>query len=146
MGACNMNTNSPSNSPSNASPDAASGARSDPLAMVDAGDDWLDDMLRDAGREYRADYLADDGFTQRIMGELPEPVTVPAWRRPVVILMWALGLGAVMFSLPGVFEQVFRGAMAVLVGHRLGVPDVAVALLLVGATAWSTLVYAIRSD
>ncbi len=78
-----MSTNSPSNSSSN--------ARAHPLAMVDAGDDWLDDMLRDAGREYRADYLADDGFTQRVMGELPEPVTVPAWRRPVVILMWALG-------------------------------------------------------
>jgi hypothetical protein len=113
---------------------------------IDAGSDWLDDMLREAGREYRADYLSDDGFTQRVMAQLPEAVTLPAWRQPVVVLLWALGVGAAMFALPGVFEQVFRGAMAVLVGHRLGVPDIAVALLLVGATAWSTLVYAIRSD
>jgi hypothetical protein len=138
MGSGNMTTNSPSHS--------LSGAASGSPAMAGSGDDWLDDMLRNAGREHRADYLADDGFTQRVMAELPEPVTLPAWRRPVVILMWALGLGTVMFSLPGVFEQVFRGAMAVLVGHRLGVPDVAVALLLAGATAWSTLVYAMRSD
>jgi hypothetical protein len=103
-------------------------------------------MLRDAGREYRADYLADDGFTQRIMAQLPEPATLPAWRRPVVALLWALGAGAVMLSLPELFEQLFRGAMAVLVGHRLGVPDVAVALFLFGGVAWSTLVYAIRSD
>jgi len=113
---------------------------------TDADDDWLDDMLRDAGREHRAEYLADDGFTQRVMAQLPEPATLPAWRRPAVALLWALGLGAVMVALPGLFEQLFRGAVAVLVGHRLGVPDVAVALALFGAAAWSTLVYAVRSD
>ncbi len=134
MGTGNMTTNSSGNS------------FADSLANIDAGDDWMDAVLRDAGREHRADYLADDGFTQRVMGQLPEPATLPAWRRPVVILMWVLGLGAVMFAVPGVFEQVFRGAMAVLVGHRLGIPDIAVALLLVGATAWSTLLYAMRSD
>jgi hypothetical protein len=116
------------------------------LTDIDAGDDWLDDMLRDAGREHRADYLADDGFTQRVMAQLPEPATLPAWRRPAVALLWALGAGAVMLSLPGLFEQLFRGAMAVLTGHRVGVPDVAMALLLFGGVAWSTLVYAIRSD
>jgi hypothetical protein len=117
-----------------------------PSFEIDDGNDWLDDMLRDAGREHRADYLADDGFTQRVMAQLPEPATLPAWRRPAVALLWALGIGAVMFSLPGLFEQLFRGAMAALVGHRLGVPDVAVALVLVGGATWSTLIYAMRSD
>jgi hypothetical protein len=116
------------------------------LTDIDADNDWLDDMLRDAGREHRSDYLADDGFTQRVMTRLPEPATLPAWRRPAVALLWALGIGAVMFSLPGLFEQLFRGAMAALVGHRLGVPDVAVALVLVGGATWSTLIYAMRSD
>jgi hypothetical protein len=51
-----------------------------------------------------------------------------------------------MLSLPGLFDQLFRGVMAVLVGHRLGVPDVAVALVLFGGATWSTLVYAMRSD
>jgi hypothetical protein len=113
---------------------------------LDAADDWLDDVLRDAGREYRADYLADDGFTQSVMARLPEAAALPAWRRPAVILLWALGIGAVMFALPGVFEELFRSAMALLVGRRVGVPDVAVALFVLGGAAWSALVYAIRSD
>ena len=117
-----------------------------PQSEIDAGADWLDDMLRDAGREHRADYVADDGFTQRVMAQLPEPATLPAWRRPAVVLLWVLGIGALMFSLPGLFEQVFRGAVAMLAGQRLGLPDVAMALIVFGAATWGTLVYAVRSD
>jgi len=117
-----------------------------PQSEIDAGADWLDDMLRDAGREHRAGYVADDGFTQRVMAQLPEPATLPAWRRPAVVLLWVLGIGALMFSLPGLFEQVFRGAVAMLAGQRLGLPDVAMALIVFGAATWGTLVYAVRSD
>jgi hypothetical protein len=117
-----------------------------PPPEIAAGDDWLDDMLRDAGRIHRADYIADDGFTRSVMAKLPEAAALPAWRRPAVALLWALSVGAVMVALPGVFEDLFRGAVAVFTGHRLGLPDVAAALVLFGGIAWSTLVYAIRSD
>ena len=117
-----------------------------PQPEIDAGDDWLDDMLRDAGREHRADYVTDDGFTHRVMAQLPEPATLPAWRRPAVVLLWVLGIGALMFSLPGLFEQLFRSAVAVLAGHRLGLADVAMALLLFAGAAAGTLVYAARSE
>jgi hypothetical protein len=103
-------------------------------------------MLRDAGREHRADYVADDGFTQRVMAQLPEPATLPAWRRPAVVLLWGLGIGALVVSLPGLFEQVFRGAVAVLAGHRLGLADVAIALFLFAGAAAGMLVYAARSE
>jgi hypothetical protein len=117
-----------------------------PQPEIDAGDDWLDDMLRDAGRDHRADYVADDGFTQRVMAQLPEPATLPAWRRPIVALLWVLAAGAVMFSLPELFEQLFRGAVAVLAGHRLGLADVAMALVLFAGATWTTLIYAARSE
>jgi hypothetical protein len=117
-----------------------------PQPEIDAGDDWLDDMLRDAGREHRADYVADDGFTQRVMAQLPEPATLPAWRRPIVALLWLLAIGAAMVSLPELFEQLFRGAVAVLAGHRLGLADVAMALVLFAGATWTTLIYAARSE
>jgi hypothetical protein len=113
---------------------------------IEAGDDWLDDMLRDAGREHRADYVADDGFTQRVMAQLPEPATLPAWRRPIVALLWVLAVGAAMVSLPELFEQLFRGAVAVLAGHRLGLADVAMTLVLFAGATWTTLIYAARSE
>ena len=117
-----------------------------PQPEIDAGDDWLDDVLRDAGRIHRDDYIADDGFTQSVMAKLPEAATLPAWRRPAVALLWVLSVGAAMVALPGVFEDLFRGAVAVFTGHRLGLPDIAAALVLFGGIAWSTLVYAMRSD
>jgi hypothetical protein len=112
---------------------------------IDA-DDWLDGMLREAGLEHRSEYVADDGFTQRVMAQLPEPATLPVWRRPALVLLWVLGAGAVVFALPGVFEELFRGAVALLSGHRLGVPDIAAAVVLFAGATWSTLLYAMRSD
>lgn len=109
-------------------------------------DGWLDDMLRDAGVEHRAEYIADDGFTQRLMARLPAPATLPAWRRPALVMLWVLGAGAVMLALPGVFEELFRDVVAMLSGHRLGVPDIAAAAVLFAAATWSALVYAMRSD
>jgi hypothetical protein len=117
-----------------------------PKPEIDAGDDWLDDVLRDAGRIHRDDYIADNGFTRSVMTKLPEAATLPAWRRPVVALLWVLSVGAAMVALPGVFEDLFRGAVAVFTGHRLGLADVAAALVLFGGVAWSTLVYAMRAD
>src|SRR3977135_3427938 len=116
-----------------------------PQPEIDAGDDWLDDLLRDAGRIPRDDYIADDGFTRSVMAKLPEAATLPAWRRPVVALLWVLSVGAAMVALPGVFEDLFRGAVAVFTGHRLGLPDVAAALILFGGFSPSSKVSSIRS-
>ena len=113
---------------------------------IEPADDWLDNVLRDAGRIHRDQYIADDGFSRSVMAKLPEATALPAWRRPVIALLWVLAVGAVMMALPGVFEDLFRGAMAVFTGHRLGLPDIAAALVLFGGIAWSTLFYAMRSD
>ncbi|HEV2039836.1 MAG TPA: hypothetical protein VGT81_07295, partial [Casimicrobiaceae bacterium] len=54
-------------------------------------DDWIEQALAEAGREHRAGYISDDGFTARVAARLPEAWTLPAWRRPVVALLWLCG-------------------------------------------------------
>ena len=110
------------------------------------GEDWIERVLAEAGREHRSEYIADNGFTASVVSRLPAPFALPAWRRPVVALLWILGGLAVSVSLPGLFDQLFREVMAMLVGHRMGLPDIAMALILLGGVTWSALVYAARSE
>jgi hypothetical protein len=109
-------------------------------------DDWLDSALREAGREHRLDYVSDDGFTARVMDRLPEHAALPAWRRPVVTLLWLLVGAAALLALPGWFEQVFRGSAALFFGHRLGLVDIAMALTLMAIATWTALIYVARSE
>ena len=111
-----------------------------------SNDDWIERTLDEAGREHRAEYISDDGFTASVIARLPEPLTLPAWRRPVIAVLWLFAGLAVMASLPGLFDQAFREAVAMLVGHRLGLADVVMVVTMLGAITWSALVYAIRSD
>jgi hypothetical protein len=107
--------------------------------------DWLDAALESAGREHRAAYVADDGFTAQVIGRLPVVPTLPAWRRPVIVVLWLLAGAGAMVSLPGVFDDAFRGAVALLVGRPFGLADVVVLLVLFGAGAWGSLVYVARA-
>jgi hypothetical protein len=108
--------------------------------------DWLDAALEEAGHEHRAAYVADDGFTARVIGRLPAAPTLPAWRRPVIVLLWLLAGTGAFVSLPGAFDDAFRGSVALLVGRPLGLADLALLLLLCGAAAWTSLLYAARAD
>ena len=115
-------------------------------ADAHAGDDWLDRMLEEAGREHREAYIADDGFTARIMARLPAPTTLPAWRRPAIILLWVLAAAVPILVLPGVFDNAFRSAVAMLVGSRIGLADAAMLMAAFGVVTWSSIVYALRVD
>ena len=108
-------------------------------------DDWLEDALRaDAGR---ADaYLADDGFTARVLERLPQSAALPAWRRPVLVVLWLIAAGAAAVALPELFYDVFRGLVAAVVAQPLTLPRIAMALTVLGAVAWSSIVYALREE
>jgi hypothetical protein len=108
--------------------------------------DWLEQALTAEGREHRAAYIADDGFTAAVVGRLPQPVTVPAWRRAAVVLLWLSAAVAAVLIVPGVFDQAFRGAVAIFVGHRMGFADIAGLLMLLAAMTWGAVVYAMRTD
>jgi hypothetical protein len=111
-----------------------------------AGDDWLESALHADARDHAATYLADDGFTARVLAGLPQPATLPAWRRPVVALLWLAVVIAGVAMLPAWFDDVFRGVAALVVGHRFGLADVAAILTLLGGATWSTLLYAARAE
>ncbi len=105
-------------------------------------DDWLEAALRDDGREFRGDYVSDDGFTARVAAALPAPVTLPAWRKPALLGLWAAGgLGAAV-SFPGAFAEVTREIFRVVAGHPIAIADIAVgitavAMLTLAAAAWA---------
>jgi hypothetical protein len=110
------------------------------------GDDWLEGVLGADAAEHAAEYLADEGFTSRVLERLPPPVALPAWRRPVVVLLWTIVAGAVAAALPGLAYDAFRNLVATLVTQPLTPSAIAVALLLLGATAWTAVVYAMRAE
>ena len=112
----------------------------------DTADDWLEQALRAEGSEHRSTYVADDGFTAKVMSCLPQPATLPVWRRPVIVFLWLCAAAAVLAGVPGLFEDAFRGTVAMLVGHRIGAADIAALLVLLSAGTWGMLIYAARTE
>ncbi|HXX86318.1 MAG TPA: hypothetical protein VEN29_20360 [Casimicrobiaceae bacterium] len=110
------------------------------------GDDWLEQALRGEGHEHRSVYIADDGFTAAVVARLPRPVTVPAWRRAAVVLLWLCAGVAALLIVPGAFDQAFRATLGMIVGQHWGLADVAGLLMLFAAMTWGAVVYAMRTD
>ncbi|HTP46535.1 MAG TPA: hypothetical protein VMQ50_06415 [Casimicrobiaceae bacterium] len=113
-------------------------------AQQTASDDWLEQALRADAREHLSVYLPDDGFTARVVSRLPQPA-LPAWRRPVLALLWVVAGIAIAAALPTWFDEVF-GSVAALVLHRFTLSDAAVALTLLFAATSGALVLAARAD
>jgi len=111
-----------------------------------AGDDWLERALAADAAEHAPAYVADDGFTARVLTRLPQVAALPAWRRPVVALLWLAVAVAGVAALPVWFDSAFRGAAALLVGHRFALTDIALLLTVLCAGTWSALVYAARAE
>ncbi len=110
------------------------------------GDDWLEHALRAEASDCAAAYLADDGFTAGVLARLPQPAALPAWRRPVLALLWLVAAGATAAALPDLFYDVFRALVATVLAQPLTLPRIAVALTVLGAVTWSTIVYAMREE
>ena len=113
---------------------------------ANADDGWLEQALKADAREQAAAYIADDGFTAAVMARLPAPATLPAWRRPVLALLWLIAGGAVAVALPDLFYDVFRSLVAMVVAQPLTLSRIAVVIMLLGAATWSTIVYAMRAE
>ncbi|HEV8500210.1 MAG TPA: hypothetical protein VGR63_01440 [Casimicrobiaceae bacterium] len=118
---------------------ADTGSANDP-----AGGDWLDVALR----AHRLPPLADDGFAARVMAALPPPVAAvaPAWRQPVVALLWVLSAIGIALSLPNAALDVVREAYRVFTAIPVSVPQLAFAVVALAAVTWSVAAYAVRRE
>jgi hypothetical protein len=117
-----------------------------PHSAANAEDDWLDAALRADGQAHRADYLVDDGFTARVMGALPAPVALPAWRRPALTLLWALlGLG-IALALPRVVVDVAYDVMRIVLGQSVSLAGIGAAVLAMAVATWAAAAVVLRDD
>lgn len=106
--------------------------------------DWLDRVLIDDARDNASHYIADDGFTARVMRELPSANAVPAWRKPAAILLWgAVGIG-VATTVPGAALEVAREAFRWIAGKPIALSEIVALLATAGAAMWTTALVAWR--
>jgi len=109
-------------------------------------DDWLDRALNEDGRAHRAAYLPDDGFSARVATALPLPATLPAWRKPVVAILWTVAAGGVAIALPGAALDVGREVLRVVGAIPVSLTGIATGVVMLGAATWTAAVVALRQN
>jgi hypothetical protein len=114
---------------------------------LDASDDWLEAALRADADSHAHAYIDDAGFSAKVMTALPPAIEpVPAWRKPVVAVIWGVAAAGAALAVPQVAIDVGREAFALLVAQRLSVPMIGVALAALGFGTWSAAAYALRHE
>ena len=71
--------------------------------------DWLDALLVQDALE--SPYIDDAGFTTTLMQRLPSPAALPAWRKPIVMLLWLVAGVLVAVMLPQAIQDLAREAI-----------------------------------
>ena len=117
-----------------------------PLGLTDdAGSDWLDRLLADDARAHRDAYVADEGFTARVMQALPAPLTLPAWRKPVVLALWGVAAAGIAFAMPSAVLDVGREAYRLLAAQPVSLSGIAGALVAMIALTSAAGAYTLRA-
>ena len=109
--------------------------------------DWVEQvLLRDAG-DHGAEYIADNGFTARVMQELPPAGdALPAWRRPFVTSLWVVAGALLALSLPGVALDVARAAYTLFSARPFSLSTLGFMVVAVGVCTWTAAALALRRD
>ena len=108
--------------------------------------DWMDRLLLHDADEHTGDYIADEGFTARVMQELPPPGALPAWRRPAIAALWLIACALLALALPGIAVDVARGAYKLCAARPFSLSTLAFMLAAVGVATWTAAGMALRSD
>lgn len=106
-------------------------------------DDWLERALRAEAVAHRADYVPDDGFTVRVLAKLPAPPSLPPWRKPVIMALWALAGAGTALALPDLYANALREGLR-LAAQPFLLPQLAAGVVLLGAASWTGIIWALR--
>ena len=106
--------------------------------------DWLDDLLRADGDLHRHAYIGDDGFTARVAAAMPVPASLPRWRRPALIGLWATGGVGAAWAAPGVVLDLVHEFVRVIGGQPVAATDVAAGILAVAIAAFAAAAVSLR--
>jgi hypothetical protein len=117
-----------------------------PPSRAVADGDWLDAVLRADGREHRASYLDDDGFTASAMAALPAPATLPAWRKPALMALWAAAGIGIALALPSAAIDLAHEILNLIVGQRISITGIAAGVAALGAASWAAAAIVLRYD
>ena len=108
--------------------------------------DWLEDVLRADAREHAAAYVADEGFTARVVGTLPDLQPVPRWRKPAVRTLWGVAAAGTVLTLPNLAIDVGREAFSLLAAQPVSLPNIIATLAVLGIATWAAAAMALRAD
>jgi hypothetical protein len=106
-------------------------------------DDWLERALRAEGVAHRGEYVADEGFTARVLARLPAQPSLPRWRKPAVTALWAAAGAATALALPDLYADALRESLR-LAAQPVSLPQLAAAVVLLGAAGWTGIIWALR--
>ena len=110
-----------------------------------AGDDWLDSLLADDARATRDAYIADDGFAARVMQAVALRPAVPAWRKPVVAMLWGTAAVALAVAMPGTLLDVAREGYRFLATQPVSLAGLAGAAVAMFTLSGAAAAYALRT-
>jgi hypothetical protein len=113
--------------------------------MSDNGD-WLDRLLADDARAHRDAYVADEGFTARVMQALPAPLTLPAWRKPVVLALWGVAAAGIALAMPAAVLEVGREAYRLLAAQPVSLSGIAGAVVAMVVLTSAAAAYTLRDQ
>jgi hypothetical protein len=109
-------------------------------------DPWLEQALAQDAALHRDTYIDDDGFTAKVMEELPAPAALPRWRKPALAGLWTLAGVGIASALPGTMLDVAREMFRLLAARPFALSEIAAVLLVVGVATGMGTAMALRKD
>ena len=111
----------------------------------DIDDEWLERMLVADGVAQRESYIADDGFTARVMTQIPAPAALPSWRKPAIVALWTAAAAGLAVAMPGAVLEVGREAYRLLATQPISLSGIGGAAVAMIGLTWAAAAYTLRA-